>query len=1355
MKTSRLIDTQYDYFNRIVAEYNKLGDIKRRRLLKTTQQLDIYEEQIKLIWSKIESIHKELTRANPDQQYIDQYETAQHNMEQLKRRIQVIRINPEIEFNDEDEDLPGEEEGAAKRSVEEAAGGAETAEETGFKAARDAEATEVPIEDSHTKGVAIAEVHPANGSAPTGAIPRNYNRNNAPPGTFAENAYVWPPHTRQANNTENSDSGRAPIHQLRSRQPSSSQNQRPETIAIAQDARQSQPYQQVADTRAARNFSTLPAAPQRSSQEQGSNSRAINRLPSSNRQLQQYQQFNDQPFLYPGEQANHYPEYFNPYPEYGANEQQFDSRQAQYPHQNFYALNPELQSEVNNLIKNIKLLRDIKIPRYFGTDQKNNLENNSDVYDVTSNVQFDIAQCASLEEAMSKTDHTDHSKALEALIQDHQSNEMKTLHKKLQDDKMAPKDHWTARLKPFIDEHGIIRLGGRLINAVSISYNQKHPIALNKGKLSQLIVKYTHETNMHANPKLTIQLINEKYWIPRCKSSVYQLVKNCTKCCKANAIALKPQMGNLPACRVNPSLPWTHTGMDLAGPMTVKASKLRYDRHIKVWVLVFTCMFTKATHLEIVNSISTEDLANAICRFLARRGPCHEFWSDNGTNFTGLAAVIKEQYQKSLQHCVQKFKPREIKWKFIPRWTPHMGGLWESRVKLLRAFLKRTESTTHFTPDQFETVLCNIELLLNSRPLHSLPENSDTLALTPMHLLLSKPAEQLPVDIDHAGKVLTRRFLEIQQVQKDMWKELQTFYFTELQRRTKWNSKQQNLKEGDIVMIKDPTRPPANWGIAKIHKTHPDKEGTVRIVDLTLQDKTIIENQAAARLVPLPGEPNLPENTNEPEKHDTSDKSTDGKKHLAQKKNNKMVKPRRSTRLQKMAIALLTILTIITPAIGQIVQPFTEGTHIIDLGTAYLHTGNIEFRVNTGINVTRDIEELETINKNYAQTCLKLNEVRNYCEQTHSIISRLIEKTIETIGNRFNARSKRSYWAAIGRGLWSVTKNVGIPAATGVGMVYQEARINELQQESEMVKTELRHVMKRQQATQQQTALIAYADNAKFIIDSFHDKYENIIHHHPIGKLLEFMEKNYPQVATPDLPNIFEYNMPKLTIIHHSLEIIYTIPTVERNTYDAKLLISVPDMSDNGTNFKYLLTRDNVTLTVTPLVANLYDQQKNTSTCITQLLRNETKACQHGKLSIKSLTLELMDKFIIINKHRNTSMMCHGDRTTINFTVFTITPENCSFEQSHNFIEVEVTLQDMENADINMTLPSTDDTFNDDSLPALTDRHYISFGSAIILLALIIAAVIKCACKYQKRRFDELKTRPEHITPKIIFLTDE
>jgi Family of unknown function (DUF5641)/Integrase zinc binding domain len=452
-------------------------------------------------------------------------------------------------------------------------------------------------------------------------------------------------------------------------------------------------------------------------------------------------------------------------------------------------------------------------------------------------MQLDLAQCASLEEAMLKTNHpTDHSKALEALIQDHQTNEMRTLYKKLQDDKMAPKEHWTARLKPFIDEHGIIRLGGRLINSVNISYNQKHLIALNKGKLSQLIIKCIHETNMHANPKLMIQLINEKYWIPRCKSNVYKLLKNCTKCCKANAIALKPQMGNLPACRVNPSLPWTHTGMDLAGPMTVKASKLRYDRHIKVWVLVFTCMFTKATHLEVVNSISTEDLANAICRFLARRGPCHEFWSDNGTNFTGLAAVIKEQCQQSLQHCVEKFKPREIKWKFIPRWTPHMGGLWESRVKLLKAFLKRTESTTHFTPDQFETVLCNIELLLNSRPLYSLPENSDTLALTPMHLLLNKPAEQLPVNIDQAGKVLTRRFLEIQQIQRDMWKELQ-FYFTELQRRTKWNSKQQNLKEGEIVMIKDPTRPPANWGIAKIHKTYPDKEATVRIVDLTHKTK--------------------------------------------------------------------------------------------------------------------------------------------------------------------------------------------------------------------------------------------------------------------------------------------------------------------------------------------------------------------------------------------------------------------------------------------------------------------------------------------------------------------------------------
>ncbi|KRY18684.1 hypothetical protein T03_3116, partial [Trichinella britovi] len=73
----------------------------------------------------------------------------------------------------------------------------------------------------------------------------------------------------------------------------------------------------------------------------------------------------------------------------------------------------------------------------------------------------------------------------------------------------------------------------------------------------------------------------------------------------------------LPVARVEPAIPFGHVGLDFAGPLHVQDK----DRGVrKVYICLFTCMVTRAVHIEIVVDLTTTSFLAAFRRFVARRG---------------------------------------------------------------------------------------------------------------------------------------------------------------------------------------------------------------------------------------------------------------------------------------------------------------------------------------------------------------------------------------------------------------------------------------------------------------------------------------------------------------------------------------------------------------------------------------------------------------------------------------------------------------------------------------------------------------------------------------------------------------
>lgn len=152
-------------------------------------------------------------------------------------------------------------------------------------------------------------------------------------------------------------------------------------------------------------------------------------------------------------------------------------------------------------------------------------------------------------------------------------------------------------LHPFLDDDGIIRVGGRLCNA-SIEYSQKHPIILpNKHHLTTLIIRDTHYRNLHAGAQAVLTIIHNTYWPISGKEAIRRVLRSCIVCFRAKLITAKQLMGNLPAVRVTQqSRAFLYAGVDYAGPFTIKISR---NKTSKAYLSIFICLVTKALRTSI------------------------------------------------------------------------------------------------------------------------------------------------------------------------------------------------------------------------------------------------------------------------------------------------------------------------------------------------------------------------------------------------------------------------------------------------------------------------------------------------------------------------------------------------------------------------------------------------------------------------------------------------------------------------------------------------------------------------------------------------------------------------------------
>jgi hypothetical protein len=418
----------------------------------------------------------------------------------------------------------------------------------------------------------------------------------------------------------------------------------------------------------------------------------------------------------------------------------------------------------------------------------------------------------------------------------------------------TPKSNFLS-LSVFIDEWGLYRVGGR-VRRSELTYDARHPLLLpKKSHLTNLICDHFHKIALHAGPRTTQALILKKYWIISLRSILRQRIHKCIRCYRFQGKPLQPPMADLPSCRITESRPFSSVGIDYAGYFTTKASPLRTTKTFRGYLCIFVCMATKACHLEYVSNLSTACFLASFDRFVSRRGIPKHVYSDNGTNFVGASHQLRETYEMlctSKEEIFSTFAKKGIEWHFNPPAAPNFGGLWEAAVKSTKTILKRVIGNTILTFEEYSTLFCKIEAILNSRPLldFSPDPNEQINALSPGHFLIGTELVSLPENDYQNTTNLKCKWKRLQQLAQQFWKLWSTEYIHTQMQRTKWQKMCPSVEPGQLVYIKGQNSTPLEWPLGRIKSLLPGKDAIPRIA--IVETATGNLTRPVNKLIPLP-----------------------------------------------------------------------------------------------------------------------------------------------------------------------------------------------------------------------------------------------------------------------------------------------------------------------------------------------------------------------------------------------------------------------------------------------------------------------------------------------------------------------
>lgn len=345
-----------------------------------------------------------------------------------------------------------------------------------------------------------------------------------------------------------------------------------------------------------------------------------------------------------------------------------------------------------------------------------------------------------------------------------------------------------------------------------------------KTSFTDAAIMSIHLSNAHAAVETTLFFFRQNFWCGRARRTVRECIQKCIPCRKFKAKPCEQAMAPLPLFRLEETpRPWTYVAVDAAGPfVTYKKDSNEVDK--KVWLLLWTCLQIRALEIEVLTDLKTDSVIHSLRRVIARHGDISYVQSDNAASFRRARQEI-EALNKAVgaESASSAIKRLNIEWNFSAAAAPWQNAAVERLVRTTKEALRGALQKRCVTYEEFVTLSAEACSLCNSRPLGQVPtEAGEVMPCSPSMLLLGYNVRNSTLPFDMVVKKRDERTLKAKWADRlalraAFMRRFQTLYLSELHKRRKWHKPTEPLKEGELVLVVEPTKR-VLWPLARVKK---------------------------------------------------------------------------------------------------------------------------------------------------------------------------------------------------------------------------------------------------------------------------------------------------------------------------------------------------------------------------------------------------------------------------------------------------------------------------------------------------------------------------------------------------------
>lgn len=391
----------------------------------------------------------------------------------------------------------------------------------------------------------------------------------------------------------------------------------------------------------------------------------------------------------------------------------------------------------------------------------------------------------------------------------------------------------------YIDDNDMIRVKGKL--------KSNHPILLSdKSYLSNLIIMDIHKKCMHAGVFTTLREIRKKFWLLKGFVTVKKKLKECITCKKLNERPIHLNQSDYREFRFDPpAIPFSSVFIDYIGPVNVRVNQ----KIQKMWILIVTCLWSRAISLELLFSADTDEFLRGIQMHIHKYGLFKSCLSDLGSQLVAGSSIVTECLKKEKSF----FDENNINiptFQQYPKGNSKLGSLVENCVKQTKHLIIKSIGKVILTYQEFQLLICKTTSIINRRPIafkqalqESVERGNGLDPITPEMLIYGRDRPTMDVipaldvvstdDPDFEPKEIRKTYEKLKQVNCKLSELYQTEFLGQLMYQSvdkKDNYKpvlHKKMEVGDIVLLVEQNMKRSNYPLGIVKSVEENSLGEV------------------------------------------------------------------------------------------------------------------------------------------------------------------------------------------------------------------------------------------------------------------------------------------------------------------------------------------------------------------------------------------------------------------------------------------------------------------------------------------------------------------------------------------------